>query len=48
MDFPSNRDLSDVIAETWGTEEIMTVIVNNIYMEKFSFKSRPTELLRLV
>lgn len=48
MNLPSTRDFYDVITETWGNNEDYTVIIDNVYLEKFSFNSQPTEFQRLI
>lgn len=45
---PSNCDLYDTISEIWGNEEDLMIIIDNFYPEKFSFKSRPAEIQRLM
>lgn len=48
MSLPSATDIHDAIMEHWGSEEKLTIIVNNIYLERFSFSSRPAELQRKI
>lgn len=39
-------DLMKEIRENWKTNEKMTIIINNITLEKYSFETRPSELQR--
>lgn len=41
-------DIYNAIKDAWGLEKEMSIIISNLYKEKFSFKNRPAELQRLI
>lgn len=42
-----NTDLPEIIRENWPEHESSAVIVDNVMSEKYSFKTRPSELQRI-
>lgn len=44
IELEQGLDLLKLVNENWGGEGEKTIIVNNVMLEKYSFKTRPSEL----
>ena len=40
-------DIEKIIRENWPNEENITIVVDNVMFEKYSFETRPSELRKL-
>lgn len=47
MELDSDVDLVKVVQERWPVEEELTIIVDNVMLEKYSFETRSSELRKL-
>ena len=48
VDLNPNRELIETIKKNWKQEEAITIIVDNITLDKFSFETRRSELQRRI
>ena len=40
-------DYEKIIRENWPDDEDITIVVDNVMLEKYSFKTRPSEMRKL-